>query len=204
MELDQELERISRRIRQGREQAGLTLHELAQRSGVATSTIQKIETAQMIPNVAVLLKVARGLGRRPMELVRDSEDELAVIHLPASERHPVGVPRKVMVERLSGDLFEPALEMWRVTLQPGCGSGRGRIRYEGEALILCEKGVLTFRAGPDEYLLRAGDSLHFKASIPHAWQNDGRSAARLLIVGTLPKLFRAAMRGRLTRPRATG
>lgn len=195
--VDDEIARISERIRRWREEEGLTLQELAKRSGVATSTIQKIETAQMIPSVAVLLKVARGLGRRPTELIHDGSDELEVIHLQAAERHPVGVRESVLVERLSGELFEPSLEMWRITLQPGATSGRGSIEYEGEELLVCEQGTVTVELGESAYTVRAGDSLHFKASIPHRWMNEGRSQARFLVVGTLPRLFRAAMHARL-------
>ena len=62
--IDGELARITARIRRWREQAGLTLQELAKRSGLATSTVQKVETGQMIPSVAVLLKLSHGLGSR--------------------------------------------------------------------------------------------------------------------------------------------
>ena len=62
--IDGELAQISRRIRRWREEKGLTLQQLAERSDLATSTVQKVETGQMIPSVAVLLKVARGLGRQ--------------------------------------------------------------------------------------------------------------------------------------------
>ena len=61
-EVDDELARISQRIREARDAAGLILQELAGKSGVATSTIQKVETEQMIQRVAVIIKIARGLG----------------------------------------------------------------------------------------------------------------------------------------------
>jgi transcriptional regulator with XRE-family HTH domain len=40
----------------------LTLQMLAQRSGVAASTIHKIEAQQMVPTISVLFKIARGLS----------------------------------------------------------------------------------------------------------------------------------------------
>ncbi len=197
--IESDLARISQRIREWRKQQGLTLHDLAARSGLATSTIQKIETAQMIPSVAVLLKVARGLGRRPAEIVHDGENEPDAIHLRADARHPVGVPGQMLVERLSGDLYGSALETWRVTLHPGVSSGRGSIQYEGEELVVCETGRVTFLVGEEEYVLGAGDSLHFRASIPHAWRNDGDGIARFTVTGTVPPSVRAAVHGRLRR-----
>ena len=58
-------------IRSSRSEDGLTLQQLASRSGVAASTIHKVESQQMVPTVSVLLKIAKGLGRRPDELIRD-------------------------------------------------------------------------------------------------------------------------------------
>jgi transcriptional regulator with XRE-family HTH domain len=53
----------------------LTLQRLAQRSGVAASTIHKIEAQQRVPTISVLFKIARGLGRRPAELIRDQHED---------------------------------------------------------------------------------------------------------------------------------
>ncbi len=192
--LDQELARISQRIREARDAAGLTLQELAARSGVATSTIQKVETEQMIPSVAVIIKIARGLGMHVSQLVQEGEETLEISHISAHERHEIGARGKLLVERLSGDLLEPSLEMWRVTLYPGVSSGRQAIEYDGEEIVNCEAGEVTFCLGEQEYVLATGDSLHFKASIPHLWRNDGHSPARFTVTGTLPRKFRAALR----------
>jgi len=196
--IDAEIARISRRIRRWREQAELTLQELARRSGLAPSTIQKIETGQMIPSVAVLLKVARGLGRRASEFVHDGDASLEVVRTAAGERHAVGLRDRMWVERLSADLFEPALEMWRVVLQPGVSSGAGSIQYDGEELVVCEEGSVVFRVGDEEHVLEAGDTLHFKAAIPHSWRNEGAALARFTITGTLPHKFRALLQSRVS------
>ncbi len=198
--VDEELAQISQRIRRRREQASLTLQELAKRSGVATSTIQKVETAQMIPSVAVLMKIARGLSCRIAELVGEEIDEDAtLIHLPKNARHSFGKPNALMVERLSGDLIDVQLETWRVTLYPGVSSGEELIRYNGEQLVICEEGTVTFTVSGREIKVGAGDSLHFKASLPHTWRNDGERATRFLISGTLPAKLRAAMQARALR-----
>ncbi len=106
-----------------------------------------------------------------------------------------------MLERLSGDLSDPSLEMWRVTLQPGATSGNAPIHYDGEELVVCEKGSVAFRIGEDEYELEAGDSLHFKSHIPRSWRNSSNVEARFVITGTLPTKFRALIRSRARRGR---
>jgi transcriptional regulator with XRE-family HTH domain len=195
--IDVEVARIRRRIRSWREEKGFTLQDLAERSELATSTVQKIETGQMIPSVAVLLKLARGLGRRATELIHDGGYDATVLHSRARDRHVIRVRRKMAVERMSADLASPALEMWRLTLQPGTSSGSEPISYEGEELVVCEEGVVTFAVGDRDFALEPGDSLHFKASIPHSWRNDGKAPTRFTLTGTLPEIFRGLMQQRV-------
>jgi transcriptional regulator with XRE-family HTH domain len=194
--VDEELARISARIRQWREEAGLTLQELATRGGLATSTVQKVETGQMIPSVAVLLKLSHGLGRRPAELIADADPGRGVSLGRAKERARTGRAETMLVERLSGDVAEPSLEMWRVQLQPGASSGRSTIHYEGEELVVCEKGRVVFTIAGVDHPLEAGDSLHFKAHLPHRFENRGRGEARFTVTGTLPSRFRSLIRDR--------
>lgn len=196
--VDSEVARISARIRRWREDASLTLQDLATRSGLATSTVQKVETGQMIPSVAVLLKLAHGLGRRPTELIREGDSDLDVALVRAADRDRIGHEKSMLVERLSGDLSQPSLEMWRIHLQPGA-SGGAPVHYEGEEIVVCERGAVTFTVDGDDVVLQAGDSLHFKAHLPHAWRNDGRREARFTVTGTLPAKLRALLRSRVPR-----
>ncbi len=198
--VDERIAHISRRIRRWREDDDLTLQELAERGGLATSTVQKVETGQMMPSIAVLLKLAHGLGRPIAEMFADDDAEIDVFHSKACERESVSAGGTLVVERLSGNLVKSALETWQVSLEPGASSGSDPIQYEGEEFVVCEEGLVTFRIGEEMYALRAGDSLHFRAGIPHSWYNEGCVLARFTITGTLPLLFRSLMQSRVPRP----
>jgi quercetin dioxygenase-like cupin family protein len=41
-----------------------------------------------------------------------------------------------------------------------------------------------------KYILKSGDSLHFKCSIPHRWRNNGKSPAKILGIITPPPFLR--------------
>jgi transcriptional regulator with XRE-family HTH domain len=192
-----ELRRVAERVRCWREEGQLTLQELARRSGVAASTIQKVETQQMTPTVGVLIKIAHGLDRATTELFREPTSELHVVHLPAAARHPVGLRSQMIVERLTGDVSEPSLEVWRVVHEPGSGSGSDAVRWDGEALAFCESGEVDYRIGDETYTLRAGDSLHYKTTLPHSWINNGTSPAHVLFVVTLPDKLKTLFHRRL-------
>ena len=87
-------------------------------------------------------------------------------------------------------------------------SGLEAIRYDGEELVIGEAGVVTFRLGDREHAVAAGDSLHFDASIPHSWRNDGPAVARFTITGNRSREFRALLHERVARaadrPAASG
>lgn len=195
--VDEQIAQISRRIRHWRSEEDLTLQQLAERGGLATSTVQKVETGQMMPSVAVLLKLAHGLGRHIAELLDDDDPSVDVFHSKGCERQSLRAGGRVVAERLSGNIARCALETWQVTLEPGASSGSDPIRYDGEQVVICEDGVVTFRMDQDEYVLERGDSLHFRASIPHAWYNRGEVTARFSITGTMPVVFRSLMKAQI-------
>lgn len=198
-DVDHELARLALRIRERREREGLTLGELADRSGVAPSTIQKVEKGQMTPSMAVVFKIARGLGRSVADFIHDADAALPLVHLRTEDRPRIGPRDGTTFERISGDVPDPKLEMWRVHVEPGATGPRRPIQYQGEALIVCERGRPTLRVGTSDVVLGVGDSLHFDAVAGMTWRNDGARAAVFTVTGTLPDQLRASLQARQRR-----
>ena len=65
---------IGDRLRQLRKQSLMTQEELAERSGVAVSTIIRIERNQVEPHGSTIRKLAEALEVEPQELVRRADD----------------------------------------------------------------------------------------------------------------------------------
>jgi transcriptional regulator with XRE-family HTH domain len=63
------------RLKQLREEAVLTVHELAEASGVSDDTISKIENGQRVARPNTLRKLARALDVSPQELRRPAKTE---------------------------------------------------------------------------------------------------------------------------------
>ena len=79
-----------RRLRQFRESKFLTQRELSSASGVALSTIVRLEKGQQRPNFATTKRLSMALGVRPEELTGTSFDVLGT----EKESAPVGEPRE--------------------------------------------------------------------------------------------------------------
>ncbi len=177
------LRTLAQRLHQAREEAGLTLRQLALRAGVAASTIQKIESGNLIPSVAVLVRVAEALGRYPSYFLDNEGSETTVRLVPAGQGRCIGkTAGPLRIERIAEPLVHPRMEAYRILLQPGAHSGQGLIFYRGEELVICLRGTVDFDVQGQRYHLQPGDTLHFKGNIPHTWRNSGADAAEIIMV----------------------
>jgi transcriptional regulator with XRE-family HTH domain len=189
--IDAELSKISQRILYWRQERGLSRQELAELSGVAASTVHKVETQQMIPSIAVVLKLAHGLGRRPAEIMAESETEVTIAVQRAGDRQTIVSPSG-RFERLTAELAAGEMEVWRVSLEPAASSG-GPLRFDGEVFVACDRGQVTVEIAGQSNVLGEGDVAHFKATHPFTYRNDANGPARFLLVATLPSELRSVV-----------
>ncbi|HEY6073898.1 MAG TPA: helix-turn-helix transcriptional regulator [Anaerolineales bacterium] len=65
--------RLATRVREVRQQKGLTSYELARRSGIARPNISRIERGKHVASVDTLERLARALGVSPAQLLYPTE-----------------------------------------------------------------------------------------------------------------------------------
>ena len=183
--------RIGERIAQLRSEAGLSLRELADRTGVSFATIQKIEANAIVPSVATLLKIAQGLGRKASFFLEEpGEEERSIVHVRKDERAITHVPAsRLTIEDVGLHIRNALLQAVILTIEPGGESGEEPLQHPGEEVKYCLKGRLEYRVNGATYLLRAGDCLHFKSDVPHRWRNPGTEDAVIFSVCTPPPFF---------------
>jgi len=187
--VDVNAKRIGDKLCRARESTGLTLQQLATRSGVAPSTIQKVETGTMMPSVAVMMKIARGLRKKIGFFLDEEEANTDVSFVRKRDRLATGLRENgFSVHSLTAELVSPEMDGFILMLPPDAKSGDEPLHHRGEELVYCVRGRVTFTIDGQEYALRTGDSLHFKSDLPHFWKNSGRSRAELILVCSLPAL----------------
>lgn len=193
-DLDDDLKRIAARIRTWRTDARLTLQQLGDQSDVSASTIHKIENLQTVPTIAVLLKVAHGLGRKPSELLAEVEvgDQVSLLRGDDRPRARFGAGGEI--EHLIGAIPRSQLDVWRIRLEPGIGVGMPGTeawQFHGEVVLIVEDGCLDAVIGNESYALAKGDSLHFDPSHPHRWIAAKGEPARVVVMAILPERIHA-------------
>lgn len=200
--MDEDLRRIAARIRSWRDEAGLTLQQLGDRSGVSASTIHKIENLQTVPTIAVLLKVANGLNRRPSELLAEVDVGRQVAVMRRDARPAMSMLEKGGLEHLVGMIPRNKLDIWRVRLEAGVGAGMqgsDAWQFNGEMVILVEEGVLAVEVAGDDFQVGPGDSIHFDPSLPHRWIAGDGKPVQAVIIAIFPERLRSELLDRITR-----
>ena len=158
----------------------MTLQQVAARSGVAASTIQKVESQQMVPTIAVLFKIARGLGHSPVDLLDDSFGMGDVVHR-GDPKSQLDSGRPV---HLTGEMLDAQFSTWRVVHAPGQGLVAPGLGPRGEVLIMCQKGQLEATVGDQIFLLKPGESLHCKTRKGFGWRAVGHESAEFTVIGS--------------------
>ncbi len=168
------------RLRELRQERGLTQRMLAQLAGVSPNAVSLIERDEISPSVATLQRLATALNVK-MSYFFENTTFARVLYVRDNRRpaiHGAGLTIEGLGSRLDGQQMEPFF----ITLAP-CGEvGSGQVMHAGHEFVCCLTGCVRYEIDGEPYTLLPGDSLLFEASLPHRWENPGPEEARLLLV----------------------
>ena len=177
---------LGRRIKLMRVEKGLTLKDLEKRGGISATHVSEIERGKASPTVGALGKIARALGVRPATLLgpRVFPD---VTLLRAEDR----TSRRVnwgagTIDPATDPISRSTLGAQILTLPIGREPALAH-RHEGEEWLTVLSGAAEIRFENETFVLREGESLHFRAERMHAYCNPASSPA-VLLAASLPRL----------------
>lgn len=175
-------------IRARRRALDLTLMDVARKTGFSASYLSQVERNLVAPSVAALMKMTTALGVSVGQILAQHGQPGAGAKLVRPhERKTLTYPGSdIRYELLSPDLSNRAMEVLMFRAPAGSTSGRETFTHDGEECFVLIKGRLRVWVGEEEHVLREGDSLYFKSSLPHRWVNDGKTEARAIWVNTPP------------------
>ena len=174
---------LGSRVKQLRSDRGWSLEALANASGVSRSMLSQIEREQANPTLAVTLRIARAFGMELDELLQmpSATSKVTVIRADDRAYHYRSEPA-YRIRTLSPLNLEKDVEFYEVQLQPG-GALRSSPHFEGtREFLTVQRGRIRVESGGDAEELGAGDSATYRADVPHAIVNAGRSEATLFLV----------------------
>jgi len=175
---------VGARVKSLREAMDLSLRDLAQRSGVSAPMLSQVERGDTSPTLAVAQKIAAGLDLTLSQLLRLDEDRHVVIVRAGEGR--TRRRRGHRVEELTPPLPGQRADVSAHTLAPGAATGGPDdppLHEPGarETAVVLEGDVELFIDG-QRHELAEGDSVTFDADLPHHFENNGDTDARLIAV----------------------
>jgi transcriptional regulator with XRE-family HTH domain len=178
-------QRIAHRVRELRAEQGLTLEQLAARSGVSRSMISVVERGESSPTAALLDKLAAGLGvtlNALFEAPRSTEPPSPVArHADQAEWQD---PDSGYVRRaLTPPGVATPLQLVEVHFPAGAhvnyeaGVNRSGIHQQ----VWVMSGSITVTVGGQRHKLAAGDCLVHTIDQPISFRNPTRQPAHYLV-----------------------
>lgn len=170
------------KIKQMRNQKGLTQEELADRCELTKGYISQLENDLNSPSIATLTDILSALGSNLSEFFREEAKEKVVFGKEEYfEKDADGVLWKWLIPNAQKNMMEPVL----VELAEGVSTS-GDIPHEGEEFGYVLSGSVIIELGERRIRARKDESFYFKPVAPHRIVNAGKTPCRVLWVATPP------------------
>ena len=184
--------RIGEKIRELRQQKRLTLQELSELTTLSKPLLSQIENQQVIPPLATLLKIAKGLKVDIHFFFADAgNSQKYVLTRRENVREDEKVPRPAVNEAvrpytyhsLAQGLRHKHMEPFLVEFENREWDDSLFFKHEGdEEFVYVTEGELDFHYGDEVLRMRSGDSIYYDSGQPHGWVAVGERNARAVAI----------------------
>jgi transcriptional regulator with XRE-family HTH domain len=175
---------IARRVNELRKEGGLTLNDLAVRSGVSRSMVSLVERGESSPTANVLDKLAAALGVTMATLFSEGK---------SSDASPVSIHSKQQVwhdpatgysrRNVSPPGFPSPIELVEVMLPPltqvAYDSAFRIAPYHQQIWVL--EGTIDVQIGAEQHTIAKGDCFAMLVDRPISFRNPGKKKSRHLL-----------------------
>jgi transcriptional regulator with XRE-family HTH domain len=196
-ELTEVLIGVGPRLRDLRRDRGITLTQLAERTGISLSTLSRLESGQRKPTLELLLPLAKAHGVQLDDLVGAPPTGDPRVHMRPFQRH--GQTFIPLTRDLGG------LQAYKQIrpVDPDADRPLPQRVHEGYEWLYMLSGRLRLALGPHDFIIGPGEAVEFDTRIPHAFANPGPDVAEFLgIFG--PQGEKIHVKARSTERKASG
>lgn len=179
------LVQITAKIKELRKEKNITLQELAEAAGVTKGMLSQVENNRTIPSLTVFLNIIKSLQIDINDFFQNftSAGDSKVIfkkkegYKPFEKENRVGFHYQRI---LSSTVSDYHLDFVLLTLKPDAQSSLVETdAYEFKYLL---SGKVEYIIGEEVFVMEAGDSIFFDATVPHNPKNLGDINAQLFVI----------------------
>ncbi len=166
------LDHVGPRLRKVREQRGITLTDVAERTGISKSTLSRLENGQRRPSLELLLPLAQAY-RVPLDDLVGAPD--------------VGDPRvRLKPRRVNGRTVIPlthpgGVQAWKLVI-PTSQSRPDPRTHDGFEWLYVLSGRMRLILGDQDLVLAVGEAAEFDTQVPHWFGSTGNEPAEVLSI----------------------
>jgi transcriptional regulator with XRE-family HTH domain len=172
--------RVGDSLRRLRKERGMSLDQLAESSGVSRAALSQIEGSRTNPTLALLWKVAVGLGVPFQALLGgDLSGRTQVLRVGDAP------PLRSTDGRMESRLLSPAgasqgLDVYELRFLPKAVH-RSEPHGQGTTeTVVVLTGALRIEVGDESHDLAPGDSMFFRADAPHSYESRSTHETRCI------------------------
>ncbi|MDR0973680.1 MAG: XRE family transcriptional regulator [Prevotellaceae bacterium] len=180
---------VGEKIKSLRESKQISVEELAQRSGLSTEQIERIEKNIDLPSLAPLIKIARVLGVRLGTFLDDNTELGPAVCRKADATDTISFSNNTTQSRkhmqyhsLAKSKADRHMEPFVIEVEASAQEQFVLSSHEGEEFIFVMSGTMEINYGKTTYLLEAGDSIYYDSIVPHHVHAYKDEPAKILAV----------------------
>ena len=178
------------RVKRLRELKGVTLEQLAERTGLTKSYLSKVERGVSVPSVATALKLADAFEVGIGDLFGMSAPEKDFVVVRKDQRKPFtrkGQGVSSRVEAITPGLAHSSIEAFITHPPRARPPDEKRVQHGGQELLFVLKGRMEMSFPHSAVRLSVGDCLIFDGRLPHYTLSIGTQPSEALIIVTSDK-----------------
>jgi transcriptional regulator with XRE-family HTH domain len=166
------LDGVAPRLRRVREERGLTLTEMSERTGISKSTLSRLENGQRKPSLELLLPLAQAYRVPLDDLVGAPE---------------VGDPRiRLKPRTVNGRTVLPltrpgGVQAWKIVIPRSQARPNPRA-HDGFEWLYVLAGRMRLILGDRDLVLGVGEAAEFDTQVPHWFGSTGEGPAEVLSI----------------------
>ena len=169
--LEYKIREMASRIRELREITGLTVSEMAKRTGISEEEYMLCEAGQVDLNIAFLYRCALSFGVDVTDLIEGHSPKLRSYTLTRAGRgQKIEQAHRMTYYNLAADFQNRVALPLYVVIQHSLEAEHEDIEltsHDGQECDLVIKGSMKIQIGEHTEILHAGDSIYYDSSTPH-------------------------------------
>ena len=181
--MTERIQQIAERIREVRENSGLTPQAVADKLQVPLSVYSQFETAESDIPISVLYEMARIFSVDLTDLLTGSSPKLhSYCFVKKGEGIEIERYKGYKFQSLAYNFVNKKIEPLLVLIEPEENKQMSLVTHTGQEFNYCLEGQIKVILGGKEIQLDPGDSLYFDPTIPHGQVAANDSPAKFLTV----------------------